>query len=126
MKITRQRPEIIITQWEDGEIIETINWIEFEDDMTKEEEIEFYQREVDEITSELPNLRSQRDWIQELIEYELNAESDIKTLEAIQSQMLSLATRRKELIEIIQNLQKEEEIEIIEESDTILKDKNKK
>jgi hypothetical protein len=40
--------------------------------------------------------------------------------------MLSLATRRKELIEIIQNLQKEEEIEIIEESDTILKDKNKK
>jgi hypothetical protein len=29
--------------------------------MTKEEEIEFYQREVDEITSELPNLRSQRD-----------------------------------------------------------------
>lgn len=108
MKITRQRPEISIIEIEneDWETIqqEVTNWVEFEDDMTPDEIKEFHQREIDEITAELPKLRSQRDWIQELIEYELNAESDIQTLEATQAQMLALATRRKELYEKIAEL----------------------
>ena len=108
MKITRQRPEVSIIEIEneDWETIqqEAINWVEFEDDMTSEEEKEYYQREIDEITVELPKLRSQRDGIQELIEYGLNAESDVQTLEAIQSQMLVLATRRKEIIETMNNI----------------------
>ena len=108
MKITRQRQEVSIIEIEneDWETIqqEVTSWVEFEDDMTLEEEKEFYQREIDEITAELPKLRGQRDGIQELIEYGLNAESDIQTLEAIQSQMLTLATRRKEIIDTMNNI----------------------
>ena len=72
--------------------------------MTKEEIKDFYESQIQEIESQMPNLRTQRDGLEETITYGLEAPWDNTKLEAIKTQLVALATQRKELYEKIAEL----------------------
>ena len=91
MKVIRQKKE----DWV---------WVAFEDDMTQEEIKDFYETQISQIEFQMPILRTQRDWLEETITYGLEAPWDTTKLEAVKSQLVSLATQRKELYEKIAQL----------------------
>ena len=73
-------------------------------EITNEEIKAFYESQIKQIESQMPLLRTQRDWLEETITYWLEAPWDITKLEAIKAQLVVLATERKELYEKIAQL----------------------
>ena len=73
-------------------------------EMTKEEIKDFYETQIQEIESQMPTLRTQRDGLEETIDFWLGAIWDEERLETIKTQLVALATERKELYEKIAEL----------------------
>ena len=86
----------IVQEWETYKIVAR--------DETNDELRVKYETQISQIESQMPILRTQRDWLEETITYGLEAPWDSTKLEAIKTQLVALATQRKELYEKIAEL----------------------
>ena len=79
-------------------------WEFYKGEKAKEYEKDMIKTQIQQIESQMPLLRTQRDWLEETITYGLEAPWDFIRLEAIKAQLVELATQRKELYEKIAEL----------------------
>ena len=111
--IPKEWEEVIMTNKEEDKIIK--NWLykilkEWDSykivarDETSDELRVKYETQIQDIESQMPILRTQRDGLEETITYGLEAPWDTTKLEAIKTQLVALATQRKELYEKIAEL----------------------
>lgn len=73
-------------------------WVDFIDQMTPEEEKEYYEREIVSINEKMKSLFQDMKWIEELIANWFEAIGDAEIALALRTQLEELATRRKEIL----------------------------
>ena len=103
VEITQEEADIlatglytIIQEWDAYKIVAR--------DETSDELRVKYETQIQDIESQMPLLRTQRDGLEETITYGLEAPWDTTKLEAVKTQLVALATQRKELYEKIAQL----------------------
>ena len=98
--ITQEESDLIDNRYSYNET----TWEFYKGEKAEEYEKDMIKTQIQQIESQMPILRTQRDWLEETITYGLEAPWDATRLEAIKSQLITLATERKELYEKIAEL----------------------